>query len=105
MKVANEAVMCLDRFTVGRMAKYCREPSPDVARDTAIFDKEHVFPDGTRMAIQVCSTPQPDLEPCWTQGVLFSPTGEELGCTEVGETFAGEYYVGDYLVEVVANFV
>lgn len=59
---------------------------------TVLFDREAVFADGHRMAIQVVSSPD---EPAWTQGVLFDANGAELGCTDVGESFLGEYSVLD----------
>jgi hypothetical protein len=78
-----------------RLDKLCEEPDDDVPKDCAIFDKEVAFPDNKRVAIQVVSSTQPREEPCWTQGVLFSPEGHELGCTDVGETLSGEYILSD----------
>jgi hypothetical protein len=66
-------------------------PATDYGRDECIFDREIVFGDGRRMAIQVVTTN--DREGAWTQGVLFSPEGGELGCTEPGDSLEGEYCV------------
>ena len=84
----------------------CQEPATDVPRDQAIFDREVVFPNGFRFAVQIVSSTQPHLDPCWTQGVLFDADGFELACTDVGEDFLGEYiveYGGDTYEVVVAT--
>jgi len=60
-------------------------------RDECVFDKEVVFDDGRRMAIQVVANL--DGSGAWTQGVLFGADGGELGCTEPGDGIAGEYRV------------
>lgn len=90
-----------------RMGKLCMEADPSLPRDQAVFDEEVTFSDGMRMAVQVISPTQPELEPCWTQGVLFDEHGCERGCTEVGERFCGEYSVlcegMTYTVEVCAG--
>lgn len=71
------------------------------------FDNEVVFDDGCRMAIQVCASSSDTHEefppPAWTQGVLFSPEGSELGCTEVGDSLDGEYQVDNYIVLVTGG--
>lgn len=66
-------------------------PAMDCGRDECVFDREVVFDDGCRMAIQ--AVVNNDLEGGWMQGVLFSPEGTELGCTDVGDRLAGEYSV------------
>lgn len=77
----------------------------DHQKDAVIFDEEVTFQNGIRMAIQVCNSNDPN-ESAWTQGVLFSPEGHELGCTDVGESFLGEYCIpyenDDYIVIVEA---
>lgn len=60
-------------------------------RDECVFDREVVFEDGRRMAIQVVTNL--DGGGAWTQGVLFGAEGGELGCTEPGDKLAGEYRV------------
>lgn len=83
-------------------------PAVDCGRDECVFDREVVFDDGCRMAIQ--AVVNNDLEGGWTQGVLFSPEGAELGCTDVSERLAGQYSVAverengthTYNVEVVS---
>lgn len=55
-------------------------------QDELIFDHEITFPDGKRMAIQAHHNG-------WSQGVLFAPSGVELGYTDVGEELLGEYIV------------
>jgi hypothetical protein len=77
-----------------------RQPNSTLPKDEAIFDEEVVFDDGKRMAIQVVTTTNPGEESCWSQGVLFSQSGQELGCTDVGESLLGEYEVDDYCVVV-----
>jgi len=75
------------------MERLCREPDGSISDKTPAFDEEFKFPNGMRMAVQVCPSNTPAEESCWTQGVLFEPEGAELGCTDVGESFLGEYYV------------
>lgn len=68
------------------------------------YDAEYVFPNGLRMAIQVCRSRG---ESCWTQGVLFDGNGCELGCDSVGDSLSGafeiEYDECIYSVEVKAR--
>jgi hypothetical protein len=78
-----------------QLEKLCVEPDSSVERDSTVFDEKYHFPNDKRMAVQICSTNSPSEYPCWTQGVLFSKNGHELGCTDVGESFAGEYIVFD----------
>ena len=53
------------------MEQLCIKPDGDISHKENPFDKEFVFPDGCRMAIQVCSSHDTAKEPCWTQGVDF----------------------------------
>jgi hypothetical protein len=83
----------------------CRVPLADCARDEILFDLEVVFVNDNRMAVQVIASGNAE-ETAWTQGVVFSDVGEELGCTDVGESFAGEYHVAaadgnEYVCNVV----
>ena len=103
MKYTSEIVV---GKTLGdEMEKIVQESIIAVKKDGIEFDEEVLFSNGNRMAIQVCGPSDPGSEPCWTQGVLFSPEGNELGCTDVGEAFEGEYYVyandDEYIVEVI----
>ena len=87
------------------LERFCQEPPGDCGRGETLFDREVRFPNGNRMAIQVIASETPDEESCWTQGVVFDPFGNELGCTDVGESFLGEYHVstledGTYVVDV-----
>lgn len=101
----HEVIMPVPAHVIAAMEQLCRVP-PGACREVE-FDEEVRFPDGRRMAVQVCGTLSPATEPCWTQGVVFSPEGHELGCTDVGESFAGEYDVcvgsQQYRVVVVAD--
>ena len=81
----------------------CNEPAADCGRGEVIFDEEVTFDNGNRMVIQVIAPEDPGTEPCWTQGVLFSPEGCELGCTEVQENFLGDYKVDEHVVVVVID--
>lgn len=76
-------------FQARDLEKMCQEPSSDTKKGRTEFDEEVVFIDGNRVAIQVVGCGEDD--PAWTQAVLFSPEGLELGCTETGESFLGEY--------------
>lgn len=88
------------------LCEYDQDPEGNI-----YFDEEALFPNGNRMAIQVIAGSRNPFDewtdPAWTQGVLFSPDGEELGCTEVGDCFDGEYeieYEGvKYIVDVIAE--
>jgi len=74
-----------------------------------IYDEEVVFENGMRVAIQVIPSESDITEdappPAWTQGVLFTPEGYEVSCTEVGDKVSGFYHCHDgddlYTVEVV----
>jgi hypothetical protein len=85
---------------------WCAAPTVErLPEEQAVFDQEVVFDDGMRMAIQVCSTYDSREQSCWSQGVLFDPTGNEIDST-MGETFGGEFYCrdedeNDYIVEVL----
>lgn len=68
----------------------CDHGLEDCGKDEKLFDREVVFSDGKRMAIQVCAEQD---KPAWTQGVLYSPEGTELGFTPAGDTLLGEYTV------------
>jgi hypothetical protein len=82
--------------TVQKMEAYCQKPTTEnIPRGAVLFDDEITFPGGKRMAIQVIASEEPDNDSAWTQGVLFSRDGFELGCTDVGESFLGEYCVMD----------
>jgi hypothetical protein len=99
--------LVVERAVAEEMERICREPDTSVKKDGQEFDEEVVFDNGNRVAIQVCGSGDPANESCWTQGVLFSPDGVELGCTDVGESFLGEYWIShdddEYIVEVVAE--
>lgn len=73
-----------------KMQSLCLENGQSNKLRGTEFDEEFVFSNGMRMAIQVCLAGD---EPCWTQGVLFSANGEEIGCTEVSDTFLQTYTV------------
>ena len=58
------------------------------------ISNEVVFPDGIRMAIDVCGVQYRENEPtntAWTQAVLFSKEGSELTCTDVCEDYLGTW--------------
>ena len=75
------------------MTRIVMRPDSGVKKDGVEFDEEVTFDCGARMAIQVCASGNPSEESCWTQGVLFSKEGQELGRTDCGESFLGEYCV------------
>ncbi len=83
--------LTIDAEKAARLQSLIDGPATDCGRDECIFDSEVVFSDGRRMAIQAVTTL--DASGGWTQGVLFSPEGGELGCTEPGDSLAGEYRV------------
>ena len=97
--------MAVPRGQIDSLELLCRGPATGCGRDETVFDQEVRFDDGRRMAIQVVSPNEPDSESCWTQGVLFSADGEELGCTEAAESFCGQYRVEaeDGIYTVVVN--
>ncbi len=93
MKYNKEMVVEQEEFE--EMVRICKAVYSDIKKDGIEFDREVVFENGNRMAIQVCGPGRPDEESCWTQGVLFDHDGNELGCTHCGDSFEGEYWV-DY---------
>ncbi|MAH32737.1 MAG: hypothetical protein CMG78_12150 [Marinobacter sp.] len=99
--------LTVDKGLANKLEKLCQEPPGDCGRDEVVFDQEVKFNNRNRMAIQVIASNDPDDEPCWTQGVVFDPMGNELGCTEVGDTFVGEFIVhvddDEYVTNVVAK--
>lgn len=62
----------------------------DAGRDEVLFCRTVDFGD-VQMDIKVVNSEDGP----WTEGVLFQPSGDQLGCTEVGESFGGEYIVPD----------
>lgn len=69
----------------------CMKVEPD--NDEVLFDKEYKFDDGVRLALRICSSRSFYDEPyqTWTEGILFSPEGSEIGLTDVGDNVYGEY--------------
>lgn len=100
-----EEQMLVDSDVASQMQMYCEESFSDYKKDGVEWDKEVTFSNGFRMAVQVCGPNDVGLEPCWTQGVLFDPNGNEVGCTPPGDDFLGEYMVWDNDDEYVANVV
>ena len=87
------ATLAIDHEQAARLQALLDGPATDCGRDECIFDREVVFSDGRRMAIQVIAPNAVETDSCWCQGVLFGPEGAELGCTEPGDTLTGEYRV------------
>ena len=85
--------MILPNDTLDQLEELCRGPAVGCDPDETIFDREVVFDDGCRMAIQVVAPNATETESCWTQGVLFSPAGDELGCTQPCDRVCGHYRV------------
>jgi len=101
--VQYEKKLLVDAHVASEMVRIVLEPDSSVKKDGVEFDEEVVFDDGIRMAIQVCASGDPCNEPCWTQGVLFTPEGNEIGCTDVGESFLGEYHIKHENTEYVVT--
>jgi hypothetical protein len=100
----NRKVLCILPDVAEQLTELLNKPSEGVGKGEVVFDEEVLFPNGRRMAIQVVASLDPLKEPCWSQGVLFSSEGEELGHTDVGESILGEFHCWDgndeYAVEV-----
>lgn len=107
MQSKKKATLPVDKSEARRLEQYCDQPPGRFADRVIMFDEEVVFDNGMRMAVQVVASSAPDLEPCWTQGVLFDKDGCQMGCTDVSESFLGEYFISaggvDYVVDVVAK--
>jgi hypothetical protein len=105
MLVVLEKKHSIPDYVADDLIRILSVPDSSVKKDGCEYDDEVVFADGFRMAIQVCSSTQPSIEPCWTQGVLFDPDGFEVGFTEPGESLLGEYTVQhqDTLYRVVVD--
>jgi hypothetical protein len=99
-----EQVLFVEQSMFQEMERIVREPDSSVKGDGVEFDEEVKFDNGYWMVIQVCASGNPAEESCWTQGVLYSPCGTELGCTTPGDKFGQEYRVMDdddeYVVQV-----
>ena len=95
-----EKVMFIESDLAEQVNNLLGNPDSDTGRGEVIFDREVVFSDGNRMAVQVVASNEPSEEPCWSQGVLFDSKGNELGCTDVGESLLGEFIVNDYVTNV-----
>jgi hypothetical protein len=87
-----EATLLVHAELAKQLEKACSEGIDDCGRSEVIFDREVKFLNGNRMAIRVIA-PEEKGECAWTEGVLFDPAGNELGCTHPGEDFLGEYIV------------
>lgn len=80
--------------------RWCRVPPTDCHKGEVIFDEEVKFEDGMRLAVQaVCSLEASD-EPLWTQAVLFTSEGNEVGFTPAMDSFWGVFEVDSYRVNV-----
>lgn len=104
----HEGTLKVTQEVADEMERLCREPDDSVGKCEVVFDEEYTFANGMRLAVQVCGTTDPGEEECWTQGVLFTPDGGEVGCTDCGDSFLGEYHTQDikgneYVVEVVVE--
>ena len=86
---------------VDELDKMHREVNPDVKSGTVVFDGEVSFLDNYRAVVQVVSCG--DVDPAWSQAVLYSPDGYEL-MTTTSESFLGEYHLehddNEYIVIV-----
>ena len=91
--IVRRGEMQLTQEEAERYRQLCSSPDASVGRGEVIFDREHKFTNGLRMAIQVIGSAEPEDEPCWTQGVLYDIDGSELGCTDVGESLLGDFTV------------
>lgn len=80
--------LVLPAAKIAELERHCSRFVDVGQKEGCLFDQEVVFDDGMRMAVQVCLAPS---EPCWTQAVLFTPNGEEVGCTDVGDFFEDVY--------------
>lgn len=100
-------ILKVNEYLALGLQKCCDEICTDVPKDGIEFDEEVEFDNGYRMVIQVCGPGNPTEETCWTQGVLFSADGNELGHTDCGESFLGEYCINhdnvDYITDVVID--
>jgi hypothetical protein len=88
------------------LAACCADGYVCKEKDGYEFDEEYRFPNGIRMAVQVCRARG---ESCWTQAVLFDAEGNELGFTDCSDgietEFAVEYDGTNYCVEVCVREV
>jgi hypothetical protein len=90
--------MFIDKAMLDAMDDLC-EHDPGHGNGEVYYDREVTFPDGMRVAIQLIASEYDFIEeftpPAWSQGVLFTPEGVEVSCTEVGDSLSGEYTVFD----------
>jgi len=86
---------------------FLRSPPSDCGRDEVLFDKEVIFSDGVRAAVQVIAPNSPeDGDTAWSQCVLFNANGKEISVSEPGDALIGpfrmNYFDDTYIVNVVA---
>lgn len=90
--------MLIDGDMLNTMDALC-EHDPGHGNGEVYFDREVVFPNGMRVAIQLIASEYDFIDeftpPAWTQGVLFNPDGFEVCCTDVGDSLSGEYTLFD----------
>lgn len=98
----NTKTLKLNPLTANYLEGTCKTPpGTDVGRGETLFDEGVWFNDHVEMVIQVVASDNPDVETCWTQGVLFID-GNEAGCTDVGGSVLGDFTVGAFRVTVEA---
>lgn len=74
------------------LVKECMEV--DATGDEVLFDKEWKFDDGVRLALRIVNSRgeyKEYISHRWTEGILFSPEGAEIGLTDCDEDIYGEY--------------
>lgn len=101
-------ILVLDRDKADEIQSYYQDPKTQTEPGATLLDREHVFPNGVRMLVQVIAATDPEENEPWSQGVLLSPDGEELSMTEGYEgSVIGDYSVpfgGDeYVVTVLSQ--
>lgn len=93
-----EKTMKIDAAMLDSMNDLC-EHDPGHGNGEVYFDKEVTFDNGMRVAIQLIASEHDFIgdftPPAWTQGVLFTHEGQEIGCTEVCDSMSGEYVIFD----------
>lgn len=77
--------------------KHLLQECMDVVSDSdeVLFDKEYKFDDGVRVALRIVNSRGSHFEESgskWTEAILFSPEGEELGVSECDDDLYGEYH-------------
>jgi len=93
--------MLVDSKIGDRLEDMCDSPCQDTGRGEVLFDKDLAIGNGRFASVQVIASLDPDVEPAWSQVVVFDEqTGAELDFSEPSDSFYGEYVFDDCTIVI-----